>query len=107
FHKALQLDPEHAPTYVNRGQAYMHLGMEDLALADFNKAIELDPELIAAYFNRAVAYIQLDETDKAAADLTLYLRLAKDEEGRHQAQALLDSLANGSYDAPASESPGQ
>lgn len=92
FNKAIELDPNSVAAYFNRGVLYFQQKQVDKAIADFTKCIELDPNAPAPYFNRGVAYIEKDERDKAAVDLAVYLKIAKDEMGRHQAEALLQSL---------------
>jgi len=89
---ALELDPNSLAAYFNRGVAYFQKRDVDRAIEDFTKCIEIDPAVPAPYFNRAIAYMELNEKDKAAADLAIYLKLAKDDVGRHQAEALLKSL---------------
>lgn len=41
YNKALQIDPDNAPTHVNRGVAYHRLGNLDAALRDYDRAIDL------------------------------------------------------------------
>jgi len=60
---AIELSPNLARAYVNRGRALRHLGQYEKALVDLNKAISLDDSLGSAYFNRAEAYQKLAETD--------------------------------------------
>ena len=43
YNKAIQLDPELAEAYCNRGVAYEHTGEFERAIADHTKAIELQP----------------------------------------------------------------
>lgn len=44
---------------LNRGQAYVHQGKYDLALAEFTKAIELDKTNAQAYVGRSGVYLML------------------------------------------------
>ncbi len=92
FNYALELDPELTAAYFNRGVLYLEKSENDKALADFHKAIEFSPDAPAPYFNRAVAYMNLSNLPAAAADLTIYIGMTDDEEGKHQAEALLSSL---------------
>jgi tetratricopeptide (TPR) repeat protein len=43
FTRAIQLEPENAVHWDNRGNAYRHLRQYDKAVADYSKAIELNP----------------------------------------------------------------
>jgi len=56
YTKALELNPNYADVYLNRGSAYYFLGKYDEAIADYNKAIELNPNAAYAYSARAFAY---------------------------------------------------
>jgi len=89
---AIELDPGLTAAYFNRGVLRMMQEDKEGALEDFNRCIELNPNAPAPYFNRAVAYIELDDKKAAATDLAIYLTLSQDEEGKHQARSLLDSL---------------
>ncbi len=100
FNKAIELDPNSVAAYFNRGVLYFQQKKIDEAIADFTKCIELDPNAPAPYFNRAVAYIEKDEREKAAVDLAVYLKIAKDEMGRHQAEALLENLREPTLSKP-------
>ncbi len=90
--KAIELDPNLLAAYFNRGVLYMLKQDQQAALEDFNKCIAINPNAPAPYFNRAVAYIELGDKKAAATDLAVYLTISKDEEGKHQARSLLDSL---------------
>lgn len=50
---AIELDPEDTTAYVNRGEIYYMLGLEDEPLQDFESAIKLDPEGKDPWANRA------------------------------------------------------
>jgi len=90
--KAIELDPKLVAAYFNRGVLRMLNQETEKALEDFNQCIAINPNLPAPYFNRAVAYIELGDKKAAATDLAVYLTISKDEEGKHQARSLLDSL---------------
>ncbi len=92
FDHALVLNPELTAAYFNRGVLHLEKSENDDALEDFYKAIEFSPDAPAPYFNRAVAYMNLNNLPAAAADLIIYIGMTDDEEGKHQAEALLSSL---------------
>jgi tetratricopeptide (TPR) repeat protein len=68
FTKAIELDPNYAPSYASRGSAYGYLGEYQKAIDDYTKAIELDPTYPRAYINRGLAYSRLGESYKANQD---------------------------------------
>lgn len=64
----IDIDPDHAMSYYNRGSIFNNMGLYEKALADLTKTIELTPEYASAYNNRGLVYYKLDEYDKAIAD---------------------------------------
>jgi tetratricopeptide (TPR) repeat protein len=52
FNEAIRLDPNTAPAYRNRGDAYRNKGDKDRAIHDYNQAIGLDPNDAFAFCNR-------------------------------------------------------
>lgn len=44
YNKAVELDPDFAPVYYERGTAHHHLGQDDLAIKDFEYYLELASE---------------------------------------------------------------
>ena len=55
--RAIELDPDFAGAYINRGAVYRNKGEYDRAIKDYNIAIKLNPNLIEVYVNRGAAYI--------------------------------------------------
>lgn len=54
---AIQLKPDYAEAYNDRGFAYYLKGNGERAIADFTRAIELRPNYPKAYNSRGVAYM--------------------------------------------------
>lgn len=75
YSKAIELAPDSADVYFNRGDAYDELGEYGKAVADYNKAIELDPTHTSAYYNRGCAYGELGAYDKAIVDYNKVIEL--------------------------------
>ena len=73
FSKVIELDPENAAAYHDRGLAYSEIiGVADTlnaALEDYNKAIDLDPNQSLFYFERAIIRLRRQEWAEAKADL--------------------------------------
>ena len=75
YSKAIEIDPENATAYYNRGIVYADLEHPEDALKDYNKAIELDPNDALAYNNRGVAYEGFNKYAKAIEDYTRTIQL--------------------------------
>jgi tetratricopeptide (TPR) repeat protein len=68
FNRAIQLYPEYAAIYNNRGNVLLALGALREAMKDFDRALLLSPGYAAAYSNRASAYLRLGEIELALTD---------------------------------------
>jgi len=66
--RAIELDPNAAPTYCYRGLIYGSLKESEKALADYARAIELDPNNDFAYAIRGAEYAKTEQYDQALAD---------------------------------------
>jgi len=77
LNKAIELDPNNAYYYHERGYTYLDKGEYVLALADFNKALELDPNNAMHYRGRGSVYMRMGENELAIADFEKALELAQ------------------------------
>ena len=68
YSKVIDIDPQYAQAYYNRGNTYADLEEHDSAVADYSKAIDIDPQDAQAYYNRGNTYYNLEEYDSALAD---------------------------------------
>ncbi|HXE88174.1 MAG TPA: tetratricopeptide repeat protein [Hyphomicrobiaceae bacterium] len=75
FNRAVQLFPEYAAIYNNRGNVLLGIGAVREAMKDFDRALLLAPGYAAAYSNRAGAQVRLGEVDLAVADYTKAISL--------------------------------
>ena len=75
FNKAIELNPQYANAYLNRGNVYCSFGKYNQAIKDYNKAIELNPKDAEAYYNRGVVYSKLGNHNQDIADLKIAARL--------------------------------
>jgi serine/threonine protein kinase len=78
--KAIELNPNHAPSYQTRGFAKSNLGDLPGAIDDFTKALEyVDPENVVKrsqiYYQRGYAYMSLGKKTDACKDATESARL--------------------------------
>jgi tetratricopeptide (TPR) repeat protein len=63
YTRAIELDPDYALAYNNRGDVHNRLGEYQQAIEDYSHAIELDPDHEFAYYSRGVAYGNLGDAD--------------------------------------------
>ena len=68
YTEAIDLNPEYAAAYNNRGAVYSNQGEVDKAIQDYNTAIDLNPEDASVYYNRGAVYADKGEMDKAIQD---------------------------------------
>src|SRR5882672_6459236 len=68
FDRSIQLNPNSASTFINRGLAYKKKEQYDRALQDYDKAINLDPRAEIAYDNRGNTYDEKGDHDRAIQD---------------------------------------
>ncbi len=78
FSKTIELKPDYADAYYNRGGCYAKKGEYDKAIADYNEAINLKPDYAATYNNRGGCYAEKGEYDKAIADCNKVINLKPD-----------------------------
>jgi tetratricopeptide (TPR) repeat protein len=73
--EAIQLKPDYAEAFSNRGNAYDHKGNYDRAVQDYNQAIRLKPDFSTAFNDRGNTYYQKSEYDRAIQDYNEAVRL--------------------------------
>ena len=79
YTKAIEVDPDNAEYYCNRGVSYNWLKEYEKAIEDKSKAIELDPDNAEYYYSRGVSYGWLKEYEKAIEDKSSAIRLEPDD----------------------------
>ena len=75
FNEAIQINPNLADGYTNRGASYNDLGQYQRALQDLDEAIKLKPEMALAYVNRGNSYGNLEQFQMAIEDYDEAIRL--------------------------------
>ena len=75
YSQTLELNPQFAAAYNNRGNSYYGKGETIRAIQDYDKAIELDPLNADAYNNRGNARMRNHDLDSAIADHTRSLEI--------------------------------
>ncbi|QDU39293.1 TPR repeat-containing protein YrrB [Maioricimonas rarisocia] len=74
FDRSIELNPDFADTWNNRGLVRLMQNDLDAAEADFDRAIELRPDLAEPYANRGVVHRRRNQLGKAIADYTRALK---------------------------------
>ena len=78
YSHAIDLNPNHADAYNNRGVAYEIKSEYDLAIKDDNTVIGLKPNYAEAYNNRGITYNDKGDRDLAIQDYTTAIKLNPD-----------------------------
>ena len=68
YDRAIQLNPNNAIAYYNRGNAKYALGRNQEAIADYDRASQRDSNNANAYNNRGKAKYALGKNQEAIAD---------------------------------------
>jgi serine/threonine protein kinase len=75
FDRAIEIDPNYAPIYLNRAGTFHDLRQYDKALADCDRAIKLDPTFASAYSNRSQLNHDLGRYEEALEDCKRAIQL--------------------------------
>ncbi len=75
YTRAIDLNPQYAEAYNNRGIANRHLVKFEEAIEDYNKAIKLNPQLVTPYYNRGTAKATLGKRQEAIEDYNKVIKL--------------------------------
>ena len=92
YTSAIELDPDYARAYNNRGNARATLGDLEQALEDYDRALELESSLTLTYFNRGALFYALRNYEAAIADMEKYLELVPDAEDRGRVEELISEM---------------
>ena len=79
YSQAIELDPDNALTYYNRGLAFYHLRQHEPALSDFDKTIELNPDVVQPYKTRALILMYLEDYQGASKDFESVAKIAPED----------------------------
>jgi tetratricopeptide (TPR) repeat protein len=75
YEKALEISPENADLFSDRGVAYFHLKKYRLSLLDMDRAVKLESENPYRYSSRAYIKGFLKDTEGAIADYEIAIQL--------------------------------
>ena len=89
YDKLVELDPNNADAYYERGDFYYETDEYNKAIADYSKAIQLNPNYADAYYNRGCAYGETSEYDKAIADYNKAIELNPNDANAYYNRGLI------------------
>ena len=89
YTKAIELNPQMARAYYNRGNTNSALEEYEEALKDYSKAIQLDPDYSDFFFNRANANADLCRFQEAVNDYDEAIRLGSKDALFNKGNALV------------------
>jgi len=75
YNKDIELDPDYADAYYNRGTTWYNKKDYDRAIADYTKVIEINSNSEIAFYNRGLAWFANKKYYKAIADYTKIIKL--------------------------------
>ena len=98
YDKSIELNPDSAVAYNNRGHAKAVLGQHVEAIKDYDKAIRLNPDYALAYLNRGLAYLAINQPEEARRDFETARDLAQQADDENLAASVDQELRK--LDAP-------
>ena len=75
FQKALRLEPNFLPGYLNLGAAAYMLGDDDAAINNFKKAIQMDPRTANAHYGLGLVYSKIGQHKEASEEFLKTIEL--------------------------------
>jgi tetratricopeptide (TPR) repeat protein len=79
LNKVIELKPDVADAYVERGMVFTQVRRFDDAIGDLTRAVEIDPKNVKAYAMRAQARLQAEANDDALSDVNQALEIANND----------------------------
>ena len=75
YSDAIDINPEFAVAYQNRGSAYFIKGDYQKAISDYSKALKLNPDDAVIYTSRGMAYLSEKDYQKALEEFNKAIEL--------------------------------
>lgn len=90
--QAIEINPNYAQAYSNRGFVHLQQGNIQQALTDLNQAIEINPNYTSAYYHRGLTHVQLGKKEAAIADFQKAADLSRQQGDMTLYQSSLDQI---------------
>ena len=78
YDKAIQIKPNFAEAYYNRGNAFLKLKKIESAIASYDKAIQIEPNSAEIYYHRSQALQQVGKLDDALQGYSKAIQIEPD-----------------------------
>lgn len=75
YTEAIQIKPDYANSYINRGVMYDILGKYNEAIQDYSQVIQLNPDDYLPYSNRGAVYGEIGQLEQAMDDYAKAIQL--------------------------------
>ncbi len=93
FTRAVEIWPQHAQAYFERGSAHQILNQPDAALRDFEMASQIDANLAPAYTAMGMIYVERTDLPRAQNEFDQSIRIQPTIDGYYQRGQVRLSLA--------------
>jgi tetratricopeptide (TPR) repeat protein len=99
FERAIQIDPNNACAFEERGRAKIQNGDYDRGFKDFEQSLKLDPKRASTFLARADAFAKQGNYDLALRDFDRAITIAPNNAYAFEARAVAKAnVANGDYE---------
>jgi len=97
YTKCIELKPDYAYAYNNRGLSYHSLKNYEDAIADYTRALRIDPDYYSAYYNRGRSYLELGNNEECIADNIRAIRINPDHSDSYRNRGIAKENLKLSY----------
>ena len=97
YTKCIELKPDYAHAYNNRGLSYHSLKNYEDAIADYTRALRIDPDYASPYYNRGRSYLELGNNEECIADNIRALRIDPDHSDSYRNRGIAKENLKLSY----------
>ena len=96
YKKAIKLNPDHIPSFVNLGHTFMKLGRVDKARKTYEAILLRQPNISVVHKNLGFIYYQIKENPgKAIYHFKEYLRFSPNQSDASLIKSMIESIKSG------------